>query len=80
MSKLTVIERVARAIYEKEIEDRTIVGIPFENMDIHFKSAARAAIQAMREPTEEMLDAGAYDLGMELKDQYQNMIDKALEE
>lgn len=41
---------------------------------------AKAAIEAMREPTEEMLDAGAYDLDMKLITQYQYMIDAALKE
>lgn len=73
VNEMTMIERVARAILNSI----------YKGCDINSKEsliAARAAIQAMRDPTEEMLDAGAYDLDMTLKDQYQNMIDKVLEE
>ena len=41
---------------------------------------AKAAIEAMREPTDKMLDAGAYDLDMTLKMQWHNMIDAALKD
>lgn len=39
---------------------------------------AKAAIEAMREPTEAMLDAGAYDLDMTLEQQLERMIEAAL--
>lgn len=41
---------------------------------------ARIAIEAMREPTEAMVDAGAYDLDMTIKTQWTNMIDAALKD
>lgn len=41
---------------------------------------SKLVILAMREPTERMIDAGAYDLDMTLKQQYQNMIDAALKD
>ncbi len=41
---------------------------------------AKAAIEAMREPTEAMLDAGAYDLDMTLEQQWQRMIEAALKD
>ena len=43
-----------------------------------YKADAQAAIQAMRKPTNKMLDAGAYDLDMKLETQWQRMIDAAL--
>ena len=69
---MTMIEKVAKAICKAERyhQDSYELYIP----------AAKAAIEAMQEPTDEMLDAGAYDLDMTLEIQYKNMIDEALKE
>ncbi len=68
---MTMIKKVALAIANAE-------GFPYGALN--YIRIARIAIEAMREPTEEMLDAGAYDLDMTLKMQYQRMIDAALKE
>ncbi len=67
---MTMMEKVADAMFDCNIQFKILTN----------KQLARAAIEAMREPTEEMLDAGAYDLDMTLKMQYQRMIDAALKE
>ncbi len=41
---------------------------------------AIASIEAMKEPTQAMLDAGAYDLDMTLEQQWQRMIEAALKD
>ncbi len=41
---------------------------------------AKASIEAMKEPTQAMLDAGAYDLDMTLEQQWQRMIEAALKD
>jgi hypothetical protein len=64
-----MIERVAKAIalsYDYDPSDEI--------------SIAKAAIKAMKEPTQAMLDAGAYDLDMTLERQYKNMIEAALKD
>lgn len=88
----TMIERVARAIrrkYNIEIFDRDE-----EDGWEYSLDQARAAIEAMREPTENMLDYGAcyedpqneykhnplYDEGDLSRDVYKAMIDAALKE
>lgn len=57
---MTMIEQVARALAFASLDPETRVAV---DMDKHFPfvrdfymAQARAAIQAMREPTEEMLD------------------------
>lgn len=68
---MTMIERVARAIHFNMTGDT-------ERSCSICIDLAKVAIEAMKEPTEEMIDAGAYDLDMTVKTQYQNMIDAAL--
>lgn len=69
-----MIERAARAIHLTFGFKEWPKGYECENCLI----AAKAAIEAMREPTEAMLDAGAYDLDMTLEQQYKRMIEAAL--
>lgn len=77
-----MIERVAKAIYEAQISDK----VPDELWAIckgtsAFKPAfdsARAAIAAMREPTERMKEAGFWEGSASLNN-YRAMIDAALE-
>ena len=71
---MTMIERVARALYNDYdwAKEKGMISL--------MHNTAKTAIEAMREPTEKMIDAGAYDLDMTIKTQYQNMIDAALKE
>ena len=66
----TMVERVARAIAEQKVQ----------NFDWHrhVDTTARAAIAAMREPTEEMIVAWIRAPGA-IKGGWQGMIDAALE-
>ncbi len=66
---MNMIEKVARAISDAE---------GFANSWQYYCKTAKAAIEAMREPSEEMLDAGSYDLDMTLEMQYRKMVDAAL--
>jgi hypothetical protein len=43
-------------------------------------NTVRNIIEAMKEPTEAMLDAGAYDLDMTLEQQWKKMIEAALKD
>lgn len=67
-----MVERVAKAIKE--------MNYVFTRDGEFFEYIAKIAIEAMREPIEAMLDAGAYDLDMTLEMQYKNMIDAALKD
>lgn len=73
-----MVERVARAICESELmnPDDVLGGW------LHWQDAARAAIEAMREPTEAMQHVGldAYDEAADLptNDVYREMINEAL--
>lgn len=83
--EMTMIEKVARAIFNdfQETQDGHLKKNKWEDSlasQPYFISAAKAAIEAMREPTEEMIDAGAYDLDITIKTQYQAMIDQALKD
>lgn len=80
-----MIERVATAIYENRrrmYEDR----VPFKDLypsaQRPYLDEARAAIEAMREPTEEMIAAGARGSGEDSQDvalgAWEAMIDAAL--
>jgi hypothetical protein len=78
MSEMSKVEEVARAICAENCEDYDMLP------SIH-KSVARAAIEALRKPTEAMIEAGneqeRYDegsAGAELH--WQVMIDAALKE
>jgi len=74
-----MIERVAKAIINR-LKKAAYPTLEIDDCIASYDIIAKAAIQAMREPTEEMIDAGAYDLDMTVKTQYQNMIDAALKE
>lgn len=74
MTESTMVERVARALYARRPNGHGSVGgpyiiEPFEGLS-HFAwsehmAAARAAITAMREPTEQMKAMGAQSCGDE---------------
>ncbi len=73
-----MIERVAKAIYDRTLEDDQLAdyGLPMADAI----TCAKAAIEAMREPTQDMLNAGKaimtdYDDSLEC---WQAMIDEAL--
>lgn len=95
---MEMVERVAKAIFESDHTDRlkALGDEPWlkweelaRGMRRHFEYAARAAIEAMREPTEEMIKMGLYDekgfnrLGVctgDLTNAYTRMISAALKE
>jgi hypothetical protein len=83
-----MVERVAIAMYDAEGFQRAIYksgaeGWPHDREDVRdrYRKIARAAIAAMREPTNEMLDAsGEVDEGWGRNHAiWRAMIDKALE-
>ena len=74
---MTMVERVARAIAS---DSNTIWDNLDEGSRANYESMARAAIEAMREPTEEMLWAGIEDKSDDgLISRWESMIDSALE-
>lgn len=85
-----MIERVAKALCKKRIlrnaviEKRTLddnfINLAIEVGYPNFMIDAKTAIEAMKEPTCEMLDAGAYDFDMTLERQYKQMIEAALKD
>lgn len=86
---MTMIEQVARVLIQHEWEntDKACCSLTKEEYELyHWKSKqgeARAAIEAMREPSDEMLGtAMSYvpRVKANLKFDWQAMIDKALEE
>jgi len=79
-----MIEIVARAVLALELKgiNETFETVP-EGMREEARKVARAAIIAIRDnPTDKMLDEGAYYLGMypkmQLKEVWQAMLDKEL--
>lgn len=88
---MRMIEKVARALFACEgmayaDDERMFEPYPFEEIDeielAGFMDRARAAIEAMREPDDEMAKAGiaAWEKSpMAVVTQFRAMIDKALE-
>ena len=78
-----IVERCARAILAvREPGDEShpqMVSDEKGLMDQAIKEA-RAVIEAMRVPTDEMVDAADSDWGPQLKDNWREMIDAALED
>lgn len=76
-----MIDRVAKAICRAEIGSIGPYGFDLEETGqqsaAHWRSLARAAIAAMREPTQVMLDAG-WDSRSVPRYCWENMIDEAL--
>jgi len=94
---MTMIERVARAIAKREIGNWTAEERGYQSIDLlvaqtwkDWEDAARDAIEAIREPTSDMLNAPAMKNWLwndgnpvsdgELRDAWQQMIDAALQE
>lgn len=82
---MNMIERVARAMVAADSgpEGSTLFDIHWEEFGEGYMAGARVAIEAMREPTDEMLDCGVdADDGMThpdtVVDIYQAMINAAL--
>lgn len=78
-----MIERVAAAMLTAEAEwvRREFVGmedLAIKNFAPLAAAMARAAIEAMREPTKQMVDAGMIHCGVDLASEYRSMIDEAL--
>jgi hypothetical protein len=78
---MTMIERVARAIQAEAGWDNIDVG---DRLRADYLAFARAAIEAMREPTEAMIKEGAYGSGEDSAGvacgAWKAMIDIALDE
>lgn len=79
-----IIERGAKAIYEKWAANRNI-GEPWDevvrlNHSIadEARQEARAVIESMRDPTDAMIDAGGVYAKYSIKAAWQEMIDAAL--
>lgn len=68
---MPMIERVARALAESDPEYDPVWD---------YRPQARAAIEAMREPTEDMKSAGHFWAGEDCGPCFSSMIDAALEE
>ena len=82
-----MIERVAKALYDKQKDLYVTKQLEFKDTPHkhYWLSNARTAIEAMREPTNEMREAGSKYLGGEITEMrigfvYQDMIDAALKE
>lgn len=79
-----MVERGARAIAEEhgrnwhELRDSTDDPAWDDETRAHYRQLFRAALQAMREPTEAMADAVGSDWGPQLEDNWRRMIDAAL--
>jgi hypothetical protein len=72
------VERVARTISDAmSCDDAAALYWGYDEYPERFREVARAAIAAMREPTEAMLEAGPADPYMD-KDVWARMIDAAL--
>ncbi len=67
----SMIEKVARAIAKADAR-------PYEDAPNLFRGKARAAIEAMREPTDAMVDAGQWQI--DPVSLYQSFINAALNE
>lgn len=83
-----MIERVAKAICKRR-NTKQCASICFSHSSLNescpevltvWKEDAKAAIQAMREPTEEMIDATNKVADGEITETWQTMIDAALKE
>lgn len=63
----SMIERVARAMFDADATGYPGISVPFEGQSIgvqdRWLGLARAAIEAMREPTDAMVDAGVDHIG-----------------
>lgn len=81
---IDMVERVARAIARASNDDPDGLTGSLLNEDErywqHYVKQARAAIEAMREPTKDMRSAAAYYLGqtIDISELYSAMIDAAL--
>ena len=65
-----MIERISQAIFDKDPENLFTIH--------HAEVYARAALEALREPTKEMIEAGFWEGSISLSG-YRAMIDAALE-
>lgn len=96
---MTMVERVAKALYDKldENQGSTVAGDPSDGIAMttvdgrwDLRDIARAAIEAMRKPTAEMVEEGSYQVhgGIECESgdsriaafTYERMISAALKE
>jgi hypothetical protein len=74
-----MVERVARAICEEEIGGKLPGALDNTGSAKHWRNLACVAIASLREPSEEMCEAGnEYDCAPLAKEVWQAMIDEAL--
>lgn len=86
--QMTMIERVAKAIYDAEAERSPISAASFDEMQVlspdkysYWCGVAKIAIEAMREPTEAMVKVVPYDMyDPDFEENWRIMIDAALDE
>lgn len=71
-----MVEQVARGL--AEFYDYEFDELSPQSKD-HWREAARAAIEAMREPTEAMIKAGLQHEAIDLASEYRAMINEALQ-
>jgi hypothetical protein len=80
-----MVEQVARAIYARRKEHADAAGTELEawpedgSIPQAIEDEAIAAIEAMRSPTDAMVEAADSDWGPGLRDNWRDMIDAALE-
>lgn len=79
---VTMIERVARAIFQAEYSGGEADEFRWERSSDVYREQARAALMALRDPTNPMLDAGRGETDWEplARAVWDSMIDAALEE
>ena len=70
-----IVDRVARAIAEANGRSFVANNAPYAEQ---YRRFARAAIAALREPTDSMIDAGMKEAECDLASEYRAMIDCAL--
>jgi len=77
-----MVEHVARAMADKLSEQQFGSTTPWHDPEFRQNAmeVARAAIKAMREPTENMIRAGYLADTLALEDAWREMIDEALKE
>lgn len=75
---MNMIEKVAKALYHSKHGKHCKFELLSRYFQLKYSKDAKAAIEAMREPTEEMIHCkGPF---YSIKEQYQAMIDAALKE
>jgi hypothetical protein len=80
MKMQSMIEKVARAIAEVNVSGSDLLHYSYDKDSDGYLELARAAIEAMREPTEAMLDSTGGECRVWAPGAWVSMIDAALKE